>query len=62
MGGAWDKVRGEMVGLVGLLGDVMEDGGASLRRWSARHMFTPRERTEWEQPTTPASNAPEEER
>lgn len=40
---AWEKVRGESVGAVGLLGDVMADWGVALGKWSSRHMFTPRE-------------------
>lgn len=51
---AWWKVRGEAVGLVGLLGDIMEDWGSALARWSNRRMFTARELEHLGLPTPPA--------
>jgi hypothetical protein len=54
---AWWKVRGEMVGLIGLIGDVMEDWGSALARWSNRHLFTAREMEHLGITTPPAEEA-----
>lgn len=43
MADAWDRLRGELVGVVGLVADVVIDFGYSLDRWSRRHALSRRE-------------------
>ena len=44
---AWDAVRGELVGLIGLIGEVLGEVAEAMQNWSIRHTFSRREQAEF---------------
>lgn len=47
MSGVWNRIRGELVEIPGLVGDFLIEWGQALDRWTRRHRWSKRDLEEF---------------